>query len=287
MTAVARASRRIARHPVVRLLGVLAVGAVVLVMAIWTLPALLNRQPTTGTTAAERLTAVNSTRSAMVTLLAATAALGTLVYTVRTYALSRVGQVTDRYTKAVDQLGEDKPAIRIGGIYALERIARDSPADQPAVADVLAAFVRAVSAEPRAADAPPEDIQAALIVLGRRGKNAAERPLNLRGSDLRGVDLASADLCGARLDAARLEGARLIGADLRRAVLTDAWLDGALLADAKLQDADLTGASLVDADLYRAHVRADQLTDDQILGSRNAEHLVRYEELTSKPLPRT
>jgi len=38
--------------------------------------------------------------------------------------LTEQGQITDRYTKAVEQLGSDKLDVRIGGIYALERIAR-------------------------------------------------------------------------------------------------------------------------------------------------------------------
>ena len=55
--------------------------------------------------------------------------------------------MTDRYTKAIEQLGSDKLDVRIGGIYALERIARDSARDHPTVIEVLAAFVREHSRE--------------------------------------------------------------------------------------------------------------------------------------------
>ena len=44
----------------------------------------------------------------------------------QTLASEREGQVTDRYSKAIEQLGSDKVDVRIGGIYALERIACDS-----------------------------------------------------------------------------------------------------------------------------------------------------------------
>src|SRR4051812_43986332 len=60
-------------------------------------------------------------------------------------ALTAQGQYTDRYTKAVDQLGQsgaDRLQVRLGGIYALERLARDSPPDQPTIIEVLSAFVR-------------------------------------------------------------------------------------------------------------------------------------------------
>ena len=39
--------------------------------------------------------------------------------------------MTDRYTKAIKQLGSKKLDVRIGGIYALERVARDSAQRPP------------------------------------------------------------------------------------------------------------------------------------------------------------
>ena len=56
--------------------------------------------------------------------------------------------MTDRYTKAIEQLGSGKLDIRLGGIYAPERIAHDSPRDHPTVLEVLAAFIREHSHEP-------------------------------------------------------------------------------------------------------------------------------------------
>jgi len=55
--------------------------------------------------------------------------------------------VTDRYTKAIEQLGSKEIDVRIGGIYALERIAYDSERDHPTVMEVLATFVRDHSPE--------------------------------------------------------------------------------------------------------------------------------------------
>lgn len=56
--------------------------------------------------------------------------------------LDRQGQLTDRFSKAIEQLGSDKLQIRLGGIYALERIAHDSERDYPTVRNVLTTFVR-------------------------------------------------------------------------------------------------------------------------------------------------
>ena len=41
----------------------------------------------------------------------------------RQLELTLSAQMTDRFTKAIDQLGSKDKAVRIGGIFALERIA--------------------------------------------------------------------------------------------------------------------------------------------------------------------
>ena len=51
--------------------------------------------------------------------------------------ISREGQITERFTRAVDQLGSQNVDVRIGGIYALERIASNSPADRNAIQYLL------------------------------------------------------------------------------------------------------------------------------------------------------
>jgi hypothetical protein len=49
-------------------------------------------------------------------------AAGALVYTALTFRLSRESQVTDRYTKAIEQLGSERLDVQLDAIYALERI---------------------------------------------------------------------------------------------------------------------------------------------------------------------
>jgi hypothetical protein len=55
--------------------------------------------------------------------------------------IAQQGQVTERFTRAIDQLGHAELDVRLGGIYALERIANDSPDDRITIAEVLIAFV--------------------------------------------------------------------------------------------------------------------------------------------------
>jgi hypothetical protein len=70
-----------------------------------------------------------------------------------TLDVTRREQVGDRYIRAVEQFGSDILEVRIGAIYALERVTVDSPKDLPTVMEVLAAFIRERSramANPRA-----------------------------------------------------------------------------------------------------------------------------------------
>jgi hypothetical protein len=76
-------------------------------------------------------------------------AIGALVFTADAVrathdqlSITEQGQITDRFAKSVEQLGSDKADVRLGAIHALERIMRDSPADQPAVPEILAAYAR-------------------------------------------------------------------------------------------------------------------------------------------------
>jgi len=65
-----------------------------------------------------------------------------------TLTLTESSQITERFTRAIDQLearderGGKRLEIRLGGIYALEWITHDSPTYYEAVTDVLAAYIR-------------------------------------------------------------------------------------------------------------------------------------------------
>lgn len=131
-------SRRLWRWPWV-LVGLAVLAGVI--MAVWKLPPLLYGDVANASPDA-RLQAASSFRTALVAGLAGLAALGSLIMTTRTYRLTQQEQLTDRYTKAIDQLGSDKLDVRMGGIYALERIAVDSQRDHPTAVEVLSAFVR-------------------------------------------------------------------------------------------------------------------------------------------------
>ncbi|WP_394614622.1 pentapeptide repeat-containing protein [Lentzea sp. JNUCC 0626] len=202
------------------------------------------------------------------------------------HELTEQGQVTDRYTKAVEQLGKAGPEnlhSRLGAVYALERLGRDSPRDQTTVLEVLSAFIR-TTAQGVPDDSPARrekcgvttvDVRAALTVLGRRdprqdrGFTIDLRRLCLAGVNLSRVLLAEADLFRVRADEARFVDASMSNAVLRLALLertdfTDADLFAADLTEAYLGKATLSSASFYDTDLRGARLH-DTKHDDTIV----------------------
>jgi hypothetical protein len=91
--------------------------------------------------AAARHTAISATRTGLAGTLAVMGAGVGLAYTARTSRREPGRPRHDRYTKAVEQLGWDKIDVRLG-VYALQRLMRDSPTDQPTIMEVLAAYIR-------------------------------------------------------------------------------------------------------------------------------------------------
>ena len=231
---------------------------------------------------------------AVAQILAGTALLSGLYFTWRTLQVNREGQFTDRFTRAIEQLGatnEDNSKnleLRLGGIYALERIARESEEDYWSIIEVLTAYVRQhapwrqeeelrqveeettpekseqnSSGESKTLEAPGADIQAIITVLRRRIRSIGHgepEPLDLRRTNLSGADLWKANLRGAELREAELGGA-----DLRRADLSGAKLWRANLLGAKLRGAVLSGTDLSDVFI----ITQDQL--EETIGDKNTQ----------------
>lgn len=211
----------------------------------------------------QRIQALDDARGRLLQLSAGIVAVGALFYNARnhsisrrTYELAERGQVTDRYAKAVEQLASKATEVRLGAIYALERIARDSPEDHQTVIDVLCAFVRNYSPPSTDADVGQDDelrtavdIQAAMQVIGRRNTSHDQVPLDLRSAKLRGLELYDADLSGCYMPSADLSHCSLHRVGFRDAKLM--WID---FNDSHLVDVDMSGCSLTRSSFKEAHM---------------------------------
>jgi uncharacterized protein YjbI with pentapeptide repeats len=209
---------------------------------------------------------VTGLRTALVACVAAMGAGVALLYTVRTYRLTRRGQVTDRFTKALERLGSDHVYVRIGGILALEQIIQDAPEQATDAAHVLGHFIRERAPRiPKKTDdddsalsfpsIPAADVQSALTALTRHESRIHVDPrevLDLSDMFLAGARLNSADFTGAVLRGADFSGADLTEANLAEANLRRVNFSTARLSKSNLTRAVFVGADLEDADFFGA-----------------------------------
>jgi Pentapeptide repeats (8 copies) len=262
----------------------LLIGAVVMVGIIWKVPQwqAAGWQGQMETKDLAKLQ--NDARTTLVQALGGAVLLIGLYFTLRNLQLTEDRQITERYTRAIEQLGSDKLELRLGAIYALERIARDSERDHWPIMEILTTYVRehapwnepeqhsnegsltetppTQNPEPR--PKPTTDVQAILTVLGRRTRSygkGEEGPLILTRTDLRGANLSVAHLERAFFSGAHLERAFLIEARLKRASFSSANLEFARLIRAHLEGARFTRAHLLGASLRGAHLRGADFGD--------------------------
>jgi hypothetical protein len=200
--------------------------------------------------------------------------------TLRQIQVNQEGQITERFTRAIEQLGSAEVDVRIGGLYGLQRIAEDAVVEREPIVEVLSAYVRNRAPWPpqrQGRPAEPDgdgpdvqhlrvrapDVQAAMAVLGG---SADWRPrpavLQIGAVDLRRAYLIRIDLSDTYLHGAQLDGAWLRGSRLHRVNLHEASVRGA-----HLRDVDLTRADLRKADLRASDLRGADLRRARLLGA--------------------
>lgn len=299
---------------------IVVVVLLVALAAIWIIPARQVRGIRGVPNTKERLQLANDLRKTVVQIIGGIVVIGGLVLTWLELKQARdatqasmeaarqntqviqEGQITSRYVQAVEQLGHKEQAVRIGGIYALARIAEDSDRDFKTIMEVLTAYIREKAAgDSLRVDSFSAEIRAAIGVFGREAirdtlaSNSIHLDLkgivvegldlnksnlkraDLRFAHLRGVKLERANLSVANLSAAHLEGAHLYRANLTEALLlratlskadlNEAHLEGAHLHRVNLEEADLTGAHLAGARLDSAHLRGVKLERANLRGA--------------------
>ncbi len=187
------------------------------------------------------------------------------------------GLITDRINKAVEGIGKNDEGgdpiieVRLGALYALERIAQDSIRDHIQIMEILCAYIRYNSPKINTADQTKplrEDIQIAVAIIGRRGRwPEGKKYLQKEYDQEYRLDLHKCDLHGARLNEANLNNARLTSTNLRIAQLMNAKLNGAKLSNAELDYANLKNANMRAASINRASLRSVNLTNAKLNGA--------------------
>jgi uncharacterized protein YjbI with pentapeptide repeats len=267
------------------LVVVLALGVVAFslkVLPSWVIPSSAVRHPN-GSELNARIERQNEVRGIAIQALAGLVlALGAL-YTARTYSLKREGQLTDRLKAAVDQVHKGGVAA-VGGVLALERLAKDSDRDRPTILELLATYIRMEAQLPSSFSAADDErpvlastLQTAITAIGRRSREVDRRPTidlswcALRGADLREAIIANAlfansDLTMARLNQIAAPGVDFAAAKLTNIDATEAQIRGANLAGAVLTKAFLTKVDLRDSDLRGTELSGAFLSEAQLDG---------------------
>ncbi len=111
------------------------------------------------------------------------------------------GAFTARYSSAADQLGHDKAAVRLAGVYAMARLADDWQPQQQTCIDVLCAYLRMPYDPEKAAEGEREVRQSVVRLIRNHLRGAAT--VSWQGRDL--------DFTGALFDDASFEGATFSG----------------------------------------------------------------------------
>jgi Pentapeptide repeats (8 copies) len=242
---------RLERAVIAHKFGMVVLIVVAFALMLWKVPQyeIANLDHESGVTAVDVFNAENRARVTLAQILGGAFLLVGLGFTWWRIEVARQGQLTERLSRAVEQLASHDAAVRIGAIYALERIASESDRDRTAIIGLLIAYVRQyapmsslVISGPEQSGRPRLDVQAAMTLLGKKVRRRdSDDSVRL---DLSGLDLSNMNLAGAQLP-----GVLLSGSNLRGACLREANLEWAVLIDANLEMADLTGACLCGADL--------------------------------------
>ena len=183
--------------------------------------------------------------------------------------------LNERYQKGAEMLGSAILSVRLGGIYALQRLAEEHPEKYHVqIMQLVCAFVRLptkdqsleteqAAIEPGTVLGVRPDVEAVMEAINSRSESRvglerkAEFRLDLRRAELPLAQFLNTDLTSAFLQCANLSHANFAGANLSHAFLDYADLSEAIFSNvsftrARLVSANLSGALLQDLDLSRA-----------------------------------
>lgn len=191
--------------------------------------------------------------------------------------ISEQVQFTDRFSKAVEQLGNPNESVRIGAIYSLNRLAEDSSRDASTIIGVLAGHIKRSGQASFTSDAANQqgtpDSATALAVLGRLvPKNSGYRQsghaeqLDLSGADFRRLSISNCNLDGFILSGSKFMEAKLnlvsaVGADLSAVNAEGCLLSGVDLTDAVMKHFIADRAVLETVLFERANLEYSKFSD--------------------------
>ncbi|WP_104017055.1 pentapeptide repeat-containing protein [Roseovarius nitratireducens] len=160
--------------------------------------------------------------------------------------------------------------VRIGAIYALERIAQDSDRDHVQIMEILCAYVRQNAPVTEQKPKVSADIQTALTVLGRRFGKEKKRQQSVRETERRGefrLDLRHTCLNGAELIDRNFDDAVFFNSTFDDAFLNGAHFMRANLNGCRFENTNAVGTDFTEAELRQASFEHNRSTQTLLGGS--------------------
>ena len=231
------------------------------------------------------------------------------------------GLLNERYQKGAEMLGSAVLSVRLGGIYALARLADEHPEIYHVpIIQLFCTYARNPT-ESEGGQAKPinrpgrestlqEDVQAVMTAIGSRSKaglgyevatksaglETTERAESEGGDrvtvarvwrfwlDLHGANLKGVDLCEANLSHAYFGGADLSNSKLLEVNLAAAIITGVNMSHVFLWRANLTGANLWSSDLSGANLASSNLSNAELVHANLSNSTLSEANLTAAQL---
>jgi uncharacterized protein YjbI with pentapeptide repeats len=179
-------------------------------------------------------------------------------------------RVTELYTKAVALLGDEKAPVRLGGLYALERLGEDNETQRPVIVSVVCAYLR-MPAVPDVHEAPVRQAAQRLLLRHLRPDSGVTywphirldlADAELRDFDASGCTLVEPDFTGAQFRGrTSFAGTTFAGPSRMSASFETVSFDAAVCTgDVVLDDAHVDGDASFDRAEFRGTVSLRRAT---------------------------
>lgn len=195
---------------------------------------------------------------------AAESALSVTKNTAVQIALLKDAQFNEVFSKSVEQLGSKELTTKLGGIYALERIAQESKELHPQIMEILASYVRAECPWPLP-DGTPEpvptptpkrsDIQSIIdVITRRRTEHDSQARINLQSSNLSGCDVSERKWINVDFSFSNFDYLNFMYAQLTDCSFYDSHLTHVSFISCKLMSVGFWRSDLTDSDFRDSEV---------------------------------
>lgn len=196
--------------------------------------------------------------------------------------------IRESYSDAIQQIGSEKPHVRLGGIYSLGNLIGESKNYSKAVTEVLSTYIRQ-NHNNKEKTFLQEEIQGAIDVISKNEWISPEESseiilsqvsligFNFDGSVLAGSSITYTNFSralfrGANFDGAKAYESSFINSNLHHASLMNVDFAGANLTEAKLNEANLSGAIfklaiLKEVDLSKADLSGTDFSEADLRGA--------------------